>query len=309
MEIYIDNKDLNDYGIQVLDYTGALSFAAERENERAWADKSGVDKNLENIRYEAKEFTIECIVKSDNEVEAYNAIGVMVNDLFSRGVVVLSLRDTAQGIRECFLVERSNVLIGAINVRQQDSLYHFKLGLKDVNPDAVKYKNTIVGNSSTITYTKGQVAVIYWGDGSRAEVSNSGDYTKDDYAANGDVDIIIDIDSSNADIEILDAEFSADVISGIKPQTVVFTDASTGTIIIWSWDFGDGNTSSEQSPTHIYEDEGTYTVTLQIFNDAQGSDIETKIDYITVRRARGLINDAGDLGLINDTPGDIGLLN
>ncbi len=30
------------------------------------------------------------------------------------------------------------------------------------------------------------------------------------------------------------------------------------------WDFGDGNTSTEVSPVHIYEDEGSYTVSLRV---------------------------------------------
>ncbi len=34
----------------------------------------------------------------------------------------------------------------------------------------------------------------------------------------------------------------------------------------WLWDFGDGQTSTEQNPTHVYADEGTYTITLTSFN-------------------------------------------
>lgn len=44
-----------------------------------------------------------------------------------------------------------------------------------------------------------------------------------------------------------------------------FTDASTdadGSVTAWSWDFGDGGTSGEQSPAHSFATAGTYTVTL-----------------------------------------------
>lgn len=47
-----------------------------------------------------------------------------------------------------------------------------------------------------------------------------------------------------------------------------FTDGSTTTgIVTYSWDFGDGNTSTQQNPTHTYVDNGTYTVTLTITDD------------------------------------------
>ena len=53
-------------------------------------------------------------------------------------------------------------------------------------------------------------------------------------------------------------------------QTVSFTDTSTdpdGTIVAWSWDFGDGATSTQRNPTHQYGDEGTYLVTLVVTDD------------------------------------------
>jgi len=49
----------------------------------------------------------------------------------------------------------------------------------------------------------------------------------------------------------------------------------------WFWEFGDGNTSTEQNPTHIYENPGLYTVSLTVSNQ-YGSDSETKIFYVEV---------------------------
>ncbi|MFN8397741.1 MAG: PKD domain-containing protein [Bacteroidia bacterium] len=48
--------------------------------------------------------------------------------------------------------------------------------------------------------------------------------------------------------------------------TVAFTDVSTGTPTSWLWDFGDGNTSTLQNPTHTYAASGTYTVCLTATN-------------------------------------------
>ncbi len=67
------------------------------------------------------------------------------------------------------------------------------------------------------------------------------------------------------------------LVSGVAPTTaftndmacatevVQFTDASTiasGSITSWEWDFDDGSTSTDQSPTHIYAVGGTYNVSL-----------------------------------------------
>jgi PKD repeat protein len=48
----------------------------------------------------------------------------------------------------------------------------------------------------------------------------------------------------------------------VNQLTVNITDNSSADVIQWLWDFGDGNTSSEQSPTYTYAQEGTYTICL-----------------------------------------------
>ncbi|MDD5265051.1 MAG: PKD domain-containing protein, partial [Candidatus Bipolaricaulis sp.] len=56
-------------------------------------------------------------------------------------------------------------------------------------------------------------------------------------------------------------------------QTIQFTGAATDSdgdvISAWHWDFGDGNTSDIQNPTHQYPTGGTFTVTLTV-TDARG---------------------------------------
>lgn len=52
----------------------------------------------------------------------------------------------------------------------------------------------------------------------------------------------------------------------INYLTVAFTDASTNVPTSWLWDFGDGNTSVLQSPTHVYAGPGTYTIQLTATN-------------------------------------------
>ncbi len=67
------------------------------------------------------------------------------------------------------------------------------------------------------------------------------------------------------------ADFDVVTDIGLSAQ---FTSLSTGANT-WFWDFGDGTTSTEENPTHIYPIAGTYTVTLVITNDC-GADIFTQ---------------------------------
>ncbi len=79
------------------------------------------------------------------------------------------------------------------------------------------------------------------------------------------------------------AEFTADKTSGDAPLTVSFSDQSTNSPIVWSWDFeNDGIIdSTEKNPTHIYTIPANYPVSLTVGN-AAGTDTETKTNYITV---------------------------
>jgi PKD repeat protein len=81
------------------------------------------------------------------------------------------------------------------------------------------------------------------------------------------------------------ADFSATPLSGDAPLTVSFTDesASHDGIASWLWDFGDGETSEEQNPTHTYEEIGKYTVSLTIQEPDGDTSTKTKKDHITVK--------------------------
>ncbi len=77
------------------------------------------------------------------------------------------------------------------------------------------------------------------------------------------------------------ADFTADPTEGNAPLTVQFTDESAGNVTAWLWDFGDGNTSTEQNPAHTYATADTYTVSLNASN-AYGFSIVTRVDCLTV---------------------------
>jgi len=75
------------------------------------------------------------------------------------------------------------------------------------------------------------------------------------------------------------SDFSASPVSGAAPLSVIFTNLSSNATS-YRWNFGDGNISLEEDPTHVYSDVGTWSVSLTATGPG-GVDIENKSAYIT----------------------------
>ncbi|MFM7053971.1 MAG: gliding motility-associated C-terminal domain-containing protein [Bacteroidota bacterium] len=74
--------------------------------------------------------------------------------------------------------------------------------------------------------------------------------------------------------------FVPDTVQGFTPFTVNFNNTSSGANT-YNWAFGDGNTSTDQNPTHVYETMGEYTVLLTVTN-ALGCSDTVSFSYIIV---------------------------
>ncbi|CAG0909653.1 unnamed protein product, partial [Cyprideis torosa] len=59
------------------------------------------------------------------------------------------------------------------------------------------------------------------------------------------------------------AAFAASTYLTCDPE-VSFEDQSTDIPTSWSWDFGDGGTSTQPSPTHVFTSEGSFSVQLTV---------------------------------------------
>ncbi|MGZ4056140.1 MAG: PKD domain-containing protein [Bacteroidia bacterium] len=80
--------------------------------------------------------------------------------------------------------------------------------------------------------------------------------------------------------------FTVDDPNGCPVHCATFTDLSTvaggGSIVSWNWNFGDGNSSTVQNPTHCYQNTGMYDVSLTVTSNNNCTATYTIIHMVTV---------------------------
>lgn len=89
------------------------------------------------------------------------------------------------------------------------------------------------------------------------------------------------------------ADFTYSPSSPTTDNVIQFTDTSTdpdGTIVSWSWNFGNGYSSTSQNPTHQYSSPGTYTVTLTVTDDDGNTD-SYSVDITVTEGVGGISGD------------------
>jgi gliding motility-associated-like protein len=131
----------------------------------------------------------------------------------------------------------------------------------------------------TVTWNPGNLS----GNNQTITPTQSGAYTADVSDANGcSASTVVNITVN----PMPTANLSTDITSGCAPLCVNFSDLSSAlapaVITGWLWDFGDGNTSNQQNPSHCFDDPGNYTVTLNVTTGAGCSANITMANYISV---------------------------
>jgi len=122
-----------------------------------------------------------------------------------------------------------------------------------------------------------------YGDGSPLDTAHLPTHT---YTANGTYNVCSYLNTSCGEIDTACTSVNVCIFASIAGYTsvqndfdVTFTDASNNGES-WAWDFGDGNTSTLQNPTHTYATEGWYTITQIVSNSCGPND--TIVDSILV---------------------------
>lgn len=130
------------------------------------------------------------------------------------------------------------------------------VGGTEATISAVDYDDGVtITLESAISWTSGDD--VFWGDSITPHIG------------------LANVAASAPPSDYIIAGFTVATTPGFGPLSFTFTDTSTAAneITSWTWDFGDGNTSSDEDPTHVFE-EGTWTVTLTV-SDGTISDSAT----------------------------------
>lgn len=137
-------------------------------------------------------------------------------------------------------------------------LFDFDFGDQIIIYDGPDFNSPIIGIYTGNELPNGGIVVSSGGAITIQEVANGWLGTATGFTATWDC---INVDTPPT------PNFTYEVTNNCLGQ-IKFTDASGNYPASWSWDFGDGNTSTDEEPSHAYLQSGTYDVVLTACNVA-----------------------------------------
>ena len=242
-----------------------FAYGVYLENDE---DASGIKNAI------IKENNITAVANINYILELYDVNGTTITGNVLNGVGNYSMGVGTSGSGNNTITNNNISTVGdnsATHIKNGDSVTEGNEGIKLI-------KNS---NSNTVKNNRITSSAVYAVDttgSSKNDVENN--YL---FSDNGSKLGNVAVNSTSSDIVsgnyggLPVAGFDVKCTNGSAPLSVQFTDKSTGTITGWSWDFGDGSTSTEQSPSHTYLKPGNYTVKLTVSNLGGDNSTSTSI--------------------------------
>jgi len=214
----------------------------------------------------------------------YPVYFVGVSDKVNRG----ALSELASRSAGSFFATASDQsLVGVLRRLDRDLLAEF-ITIKETLPDEFSFADTPAGflMPEVLVNTVNNTTDLFWSldtlvsgqvwqtqfniTANQVGVFNLARFSEISYIQQSGNRLFAELD--NPEIQVTGtplpvALFDLNPVSPRANQTIEFFDRSVaegGTITAWSWDFGDGNSSTKQNPTHVYDDLGRYTVVLSV---------------------------------------------
>ena len=165
-----------------------------------------------------------------------------------------------------------NVCLVASNPAGSDTICQV-LVINDLLPNsAFSFSENSVGNYQFTNASSGIIDSLTWdfGDGNISTEQNP----SHQYASEGTFRVCLTTENQNG----RDTSCQTLVVQNLFPDAAFsitqegiglynFEDQTEHNVSAWAWDFGDGNTSNEQSPNHQFLQEGTFNVCLTASNE------------------------------------------
>ncbi|MCZ2357667.1 MAG: gliding motility-associated C-terminal domain-containing protein, partial [Bacteroidia bacterium] len=164
---------------------------------------------------------------------------------------------------------------------------------------------------ATLTTLGGTPPYRYIWQGNAATTSTANDYSAGNYTVqvldsnNCSITIPFEIERINPPTAQFSTNTNIGVIEGytefpIENAVLTTTNESVGDSLLYFWDFGDGNTATDENPTHRYSQVGDYQVTLQVMDYRGCTDtiVKSRIHVVSFR-TQNVFTPNGDG--VNDT--------
>ena len=145
---------------------------------------------------------------------------------------------------------------------------------EDSNPPSAAYSYTLDGLAVSFTNESEDATNYAWdfGDGTKGTEATGVAHT---YSAKGKYTATLTVTDGNGVSDVYSEEIAvgfplASFTYVVNKQKVIFTNTSANAAS-YLWDFGDGTTSTEESPTHNFPDADEYTVKLTAIDGSDES--------------------------------------